>query len=68
MSTFKKRTIKRCEQMIKKENTIKKKKKKEIENVQTNMFSFPTSWPVSKADNTYNLKQLLVIFWAPLTR
>lgn len=28
MSTFKKRTIKRCEQMIKKENTIKKKKKK----------------------------------------
>ena len=66
MSTFKKRTIKRCEQMIKKENTIKKKKK--IENVQTKMFSFPTSWPVSKADNTYNLKQLLVIFWAPLTR
>ena len=54
--------------MIKKENTIKKKKEKEIENVQTKMFSFPTSWPVSKADNTYNLKQLLVIFWAPLTR
>lgn len=30
MSTFKKRTIKRCEQMIKKENTIKKKKKKKL--------------------------------------
>ena len=66
MSTFKKRTIKRCEQMIKKENTIKKKKKKKLR--MCKMFSFPTSWPVSKADNTYNLKQLLVIFWAPLTR
>ena len=31
MSTFKKRTIKRCEQVIKKENTIKKKKKRNWE-------------------------------------
>ena len=40
MSTFKKRTIKRCEQMIKKENTIKKKKKKKLRMCKQKCFPF----------------------------
>lgn len=40
MSTLKKRTIKRCEQMIKKENTIKKKKKKKLRMCKQKCFPF----------------------------
>ena len=40
MSTFKKRTIKRCEQMIKKENIIKKKKKKKLRMCKQKCFPF----------------------------